>query len=60
MADPDLQIRGEAGHPDSEIRGGGDGGLKKIFFFGPLGLIFGLNINYGKTEQNKLKLCSLT
>ena len=36
MADTDLQISGEAGHPDPEIRGGGTG-LKKIFF-GPSGL----------------------
>ena len=31
MADTDLQISGEPGHPDPEIRGGG-AGLKKIFF----------------------------
>ena len=37
VADPDLSDKGgEGGHPDSEIRGGG---LQKIFFFGPLGLI---------------------
>ena len=36
MADPDLQIRGGSGHPDSEIRRGA--GVKNIFF-GPSGLI---------------------
>ena len=36
MTDPDLQIRGEPGHPGPEIRGGG-GGSQKTFFrpFGP-------------------------
>jgi len=34
VADPDLQIRrGDIGHPDLVIRGGGGGpGLKKDFF----------------------------
>ena len=36
VADLDLQISGEPGHPDPEIRGGW-AGLKKIFF-GPSGL----------------------
>ena len=35
VADPDLQIRGEPGHPDPEITGGN--GLKKNCF-SPLGL----------------------
>ena len=37
MTDPDLQIRGEPGHPGPEIRVGGGGGSQKIFFrpFGP-------------------------
>ena len=26
------------GHPDSEIRGGGEGAVSKTIFFGPLGL----------------------
>ena len=39
VADPDLQIRGEPGHPDPEITGGegGGNGLKKNCF-SPLGL----------------------
>ena len=36
VADPDLQIRGEPGHPDPDITGGGNG-LKKNCF-SPLGL----------------------
>ena len=31
VADPDLQIREEPGHPDHEISRGG-GGVQKIFF----------------------------
>ena len=36
MADPDLQIMGEGGHPDPEIRGRGRGRSQKNFvrFFG--------------------------
>ena len=30
VADPDLQIRGEPGHPDPEITGGGGTVSKKI------------------------------
>ena len=29
VADSDLEIRGEPGHPDPEITGGGGNGLKK-------------------------------
>ena len=36
-ADPDLQIKGEPGHPDPEIRDGGEGVLI-FFFFSPSGL----------------------
>ena len=32
VADPDLQIREEPGHPDHEISRGGGGGVQKIFF----------------------------
>ena len=35
VADPDLQIRGGANHPDPEIRGEG---VSKKIFFGPSGL----------------------
>jgi len=35
VADPDLQDKGGAGHPDPEIRGGP---VFKKFFFGPSGL----------------------
>ena len=35
VADPDLKIRGEPGHPDPEIRGGGS---QKKSFFCPSGL----------------------
>ena len=31
VANPALQVRGDPGHPDPEI-GGGGGGLKKTFF----------------------------
>ena len=44
MAFPDLQIREGDGHPDPEIRGGGEGGGLKISFFRPYGLQFGLKI----------------
>ena len=37
VTDPDLQIRGEPGHPDPEIRGGG-GAVSKKYFFGRSGL----------------------
>ena len=40
MTDPDLQIRGEPGHPGPEIRGGG---VSKNFFR-PFGPQFGLKI----------------
>ena len=40
VTDPDFQIRGEPGHPDPEIRGGG---LKKKSFR-PFGPQFGLKI----------------
>ena len=40
MTDPDLQIRGESGHPGSEIRGGGS----QKTFFRPFGPQFGLKI----------------
>ena len=36
VAEPDLQIRGEPGHSDPEIKGRGRS--EKEFFFGPLGL----------------------
>ena len=45
MADPELQIRSGAGHPDPEIRGGGGEGLK--IFFWPFGPHFGLKIKEG-------------
>ena len=40
MTDPDLQIRGEPGHPGPEIRGGGS----QKTFFRPFGPQFGLKI----------------
>ena len=39
-------FRWGGGHPDSEIRGGGEGGLQKIFF-GPFGPHFGIKIRKG-------------
>ena len=44
VADPDHKIRGEPGHPDCEIRGGG---LKKKFFL-PFGPQIGLKIRDGR------------
>ena len=44
VADPDLQIRGECGHPDPEARGRP---ALKIFFFRPFGPYFGLKIREG-------------
>ena len=41
VADPDLKIRGEPGHPDPEIRGNRP--QKKIW--GPFGPQFGLKLN---------------
>ena len=39
VADPHLQIRGEPGHPDPEITGGGGvGNVLKKKCFSPLGL----------------------
>ena len=39
VADPDLQIRGWAGHPDPEMREGGIGdSVSKKCFFRPSGL----------------------
>ena len=37
VAHPNLQITGQPGHPDPEIKGGGPG-LKKRNFFRPSGL----------------------
>ena len=45
VADPDLQIRGEPGHPDPEITGGGKRSQKKLFQ--PFGPQFGLTIRGG-------------
>ena len=44
VADPDLQIRGEPGHPDPEITGG-ERSQKKLFQ--PFGPQFGLTIRGG-------------
>ena len=38
VADSELQIRGEPGHPDPEIKGGGEGTVSKKKCFSPLGL----------------------
>ena len=47
VADSELQIRGEPGHTDPEIKGGGGGdGLKKKMFQ-PFGPQFGLTIRGG-------------
>lgn len=46
MADSELQIRGEPGHPDPEIKGGGrERSQKKMFQ--PFGPQFGLTIRGG-------------
>ena len=45
VADPDLQIRGEPGHQDPEITGGGERSQKKLFQ--PFGPQFGLTIRGG-------------
>ena len=37
VPDPNLEIRGGGGHPDSEI-GGGGAVSQKNYFFGPSGL----------------------
>ena len=45
VADPDLQIRGEPGHQDPEITGGGERSQKKLFQ--PFGPQFGQTIRGG-------------
>ena len=49
-AEPDLQLkrgRGVGGHPNAEIRGGGEGPTLKKHFFPPCGPQFGLKIRGG-------------
>ena len=48
VADSELQIRGEPGHPDPEIKGGGGGGRSQKKMFQPFGPQFGLTIRGGR------------
>ena len=47
VADQDLQIRRGPGHPDTEIREGGWGRGRAVFFFRPFGHQFGPKLRTG-------------